>query len=299
MNCIITGGTGLIGKSLIKRLLTGNNNVLSIVHNCMDTCKNEKYSQFVCDFSKAENLEINFLDYNADVIIHLVQSNKYKEFPAKSDDIFYTNVNSTFRMLEYARKKGIKTFILASSGGIYGYGNNPFSEEAGRIRQENLGFYLSTKMCAETIAENYKEYMNVIILRFFFVYGPHSKNTMLLPRLIKSVYLEKPIVLQGEYGININPIYVDDAVEAIVQSFYLCESCCINIAGTEVVSLRALSEKIGQKIKKKPIFQVEDCVPKHLVADIVNMEALLGKARISLDVGLNKLISSIKKSGCL
>ena len=298
MNCIITGGTGLIGKALIKKLLRGNNNVWSIVHSAADRFENE-ISQIVCDFSKGGSSEIDFLDCNADAVVHLVQSNKYKEFPFKADDLFYTNVDSTFRMLEYARKNGVKTFVLASSGGIYGYGENPFIEDDGRIRQENLGFYLSTKMCAEALAENYKEYMNIVILRFFFVYGPYSKNTMLLPRLIMSVYSGNQIILQGKSGININPIYVDDAAEAIVRSLRLNESCCINIAGTEVISLRDLSEKIGLKLGKKPIFKVENCLPKHLVADTSNMEILLGKAETTLDMGLDKLIVSMEKRNYL
>lgn len=301
MNIIVTGGTGLIGRPLIEKLINRKYNVASVVHVNANNClyKDMNYVQYVCDLSNAKKLSLDFLPHKADAVIHLVQSNKYKDFPNSADDIFYTNVNSTFCMLEYARKHGVKTFILASSGGIYGFGENPFSEADAQICSKDLGFYLSTKMCAEALAENYKEYMNVIILRFFFVYGPNSKNTMLLPRLVTSISNQKPISLQGEKGININPIYVDDAINAIVESLNLDTSCCINVAGKEVITLRNLSELIGKKLNKKPIFEIEKSQPKHLIADISKMKELIGESKTSLDVGIERLIVSMRSRGLL
>jgi nucleoside-diphosphate-sugar epimerase len=58
---------------------------------------------------------------------------------------------------------------------------------------------------SEIIAENYAPYMNIVILRFFFVYGPRQNTTMLIPRLIRSIKEGNPIILQGSNGIRINP----------------------------------------------------------------------------------------------
>ena len=37
------------------------------------------------------------------------------------------------------------------------------------------GFYISSKLCSEVLADNYKQFMDVIILRLFFVYGKKQK----------------------------------------------------------------------------------------------------------------------------
>lgn len=294
-NCLITGGTGLIGEKLVDKMLSIGWRVNSLVRKKNDKVNNPNHLQHIYDFSTTHVHLNEFISEPIDSVIHLVQSNNYKDFPSKAEDIFYTNINSTFEMLEFARRKKARNFILASSGGIYGAGEEAFKEYDARIRQDNLGFYLGTKMCAETLAENYKDFMNIIILRFFFVYGERQRRNMLMPRLISSVIEERPIILQGDEGININPIYVDDAVLAIINALSLNTSSCINIAGKDVVSLKSLALLIGDILCKEPLFNVEEKNPKHLVADIDKMVNLLGAPKVDLKSGLKRMINCEKE----
>lgn len=299
MKCVITGGTGLIGRRLLQRLLSCGWTIYSIVHSDVHITNSLHYNQYVFDLSHPGKMDLSFLPKSVDAVIHLVQSNNYKDFPAAASDMFYTNINSTFNMLEFARKNGVKNFVLASSGGIYGSGPAAFRESDSNFKHDDLGFYLSTKICGETLAENYKDFMNVIILRFFFVYGEMQKDVMLLPRLVKSIDTGKPIILQGNDGININPIYVDDAVDAIARVLLLNDSYNINIAGREIVSLRQLAIMMGSIVSKEPVFQIEDKLPRHLVADTKRMEELLGSPKVSLDDGLKRMINSMKARGLI
>ena len=66
--------------------------------------------------------------------------------------------------------------------------------------------------------EAYQGEFVVVILRFFFVYGPGQSNEMLIPRLVKSVREGQPIALDGLDGLRINPVYVEDAVRAVVSA---------------------------------------------------------------------------------
>ena len=84
--------------------------------------------------------------------------------------------------------------------------------------RDDLGFYLSSKLCSEIIADNYSSFMNIVSLRFFFVYGPRQSETMLIPRLIKNIKNGDAITLQGPDGILINPTYVSDAAEVVARS---------------------------------------------------------------------------------
>ena len=282
----------------MKQLLSLGWTIYSIVHNEADIADSLQYKQYIFDLSQPGKLDMYFLPSSIDAVIHLVQSNHYKDFPHAADDIFYTNINSTFNMLEFARKNGVKNFVLASSGGIYGRGPEAFDENF-NLRHEILDFYLSTKICAEALAENYKDFMNIIILRFFFVYGEGQRDVMLLPRLAKSISAGKPLILQGKGGINLNPIYVNDAVEAIIRVLSLNNSYCINIAGGEVVSLRQLAVMIGDIIHKEPVFRLEDKLPGHLVADIKQMEKLLGRPKVTLQDGLRRMVNSMEARGLI
>src|SRR5690606_28137079 len=110
---------------------------------------------------------------------------------------------STLKLLDYARHQGARTFIYASSGGIYNAGSHLCSEDANIYIGRDLGFYINSKLCSEILIESYAEHMTVIILRFFFVYGPGQRTSMLIPRLVQSVYEGKIITLDGENGLHI------------------------------------------------------------------------------------------------
>jgi nucleoside-diphosphate-sugar epimerase len=197
------------------------------------------------------------------------------------------------RLLDWARQIGVRTFVFASSGGVYGAGGKEFSEEQEAMPRGDLGFYLSTKLCSEVIAENYTQYMDVIILRFFFVYGPGQRRSMLIPRLVDSVREEKPIVLQGKDGIRINPTYVSDAVDAICAALELAGSQKINVGGPQVLSLREIGNIIGEALRKKPNFEVKhDAEPSHLIGDTTKMSRLLTEPKVSFKEGILRFLDN-------
>lgn len=234
----------------------------------------------------------NELPSQIDAVIHLAQSEHFRQFPDKAVDIFHVNAMSTLQLLEYARQAGAKSFVLASSGGVYGYHEQGFSEDEAVTARADLGFYLSTKLCAEIIAENYAPFMNIIILRFFFVYGPGQRKSMLVPRLIQSVREGRTITLQGEDGIRINPTCVADAARAIAKALTLEQSHKINVGGPDVLSLRQIGEMIGQAVGRPPIFQIEpESQPRHLVGDIRKMTELLGAPQMHFTEGLHSLLA--------
>ena len=115
---------------------------------------------------------------------------------------------------------------------------------------------------------------------------------MLIPRLITNVRENNPISLQGRNGIFLNPIHVSDAVSSILAALELKGSHTINVAGSRVLSLKELSELIGEKVGVKPIFEYDlQSLPRHLVADITNMTRLLVSPRRFLNEGLDEMIS--------
>ncbi len=291
--CLVTGATGLIGSSLLPAL-EPDWDVIGVSRGRQeDRPKPEGSSHLTVDFSEA--WDTAGFPPKIDAVIHLAQSEHFRDFPERALDIFQVNTLSTLRLLDYARRAGAATFVLASSGGIYGPRDRELTEDMEILAKGDLGFYLGTKLCAEVVAESYTPYLNIIVLRLFFVYGPRQRKSMLIPRLVKSVAEEKPITLQGKHGIRMNPTYVSDAVAAIRRSLDLHGCHKINVAGPEVLSLRQIGEIIGKVLGIKPSFQSQAGPdPQHLIGDISKMTEMLGPPAVRFEEGLKAYLHGTK-----
>ncbi len=283
-NILITGYNGLIGKTLASQLKTaGSFNVFGLGRS-----ENNNVKVLTIDLSK--DWSDAALPKEMDVIIHLAQSEKFREFPESSVEVFNVNTLSTIKLLEYGRKAGIKKFIYASSGGIYGNSDTGFLEEHPVTNSSDLGFYLGTKFCSEILALNYINYFDVDILRFFFVYGINQHANMLIPRLVNNVIKGNEIALNGETGIRINPVHVSDAAAAIEKAIHLKGSNKFNISGTEIFTLREICEMIGNKVNKQPVFKITPVEPKNLIGDNAKMRKMLFDPSIQFSEGVNEVI---------
>lgn len=272
---LVAGGTGLIGSYLIEALLSDETYELYVLgRNKNDdwTGKNINYLKIDLAADWDESLLPNGL-YS---IIHLSQAENFRQFPEKAKEVFYINTLSTLKLINHATQTKVSHFIYASSGGIYGNGEEAFNEEENITYQKKMGFYIATKHCSEVILENYFEQLNVFILRFFFVYGKGQRNEMLIPRLINFVKTGSPINLQGANGIKINPIHAQDAVMAILAALKINKSQIINIGGPDVLSIKEIGNIIGTAMQKIPQFIVnEQEIPNNLIGDITKMQNLL------------------------
>ena len=280
---LITGATGLIGSRLVSLLhLTGKYEVIRI---CRDrNLENAIHIDLNGDWS------INQLPDRVDSIIHLAQSDDFRSFPEKAGDIFMVNTTSTSKLLDYARRKEVGKFLYASTGGVYGAGLEP-KKESELINPRDLNFYSNTKYCSEILVQNYSHLFSTTILRFFFVYGEGQKNSMLIPRLIDSVRASKPIQLQGKNGIRINPVYVEDACNAIMNCLKQPGNKILNVAGKEVFNLRQIVHLIGNLVGQKPVLNIDNTHSQNLIADISELNKKYGAPLFSLEEGLRKIIN--------
>jgi UDP-glucose 4-epimerase len=275
-NVLISGVTGLVGMHLSERLTRLGCNVYGI------TRKNTiaKYESVYIDLSS--DWKISELPTNIDVIYHLVQSNKFRDFPASAPDVFQVNINSTAKLLNYAKNTGVKNFIYASSGGVYGNGNKPFIENEPIVGLGELGFYLGSKACGEILVKSYAKIFQVNIVRPFFIYGRGQKREMLIPRLFDNVVNARPIHLSGKNGISLNPMHIRDAVLALTAILNRSDSQTYNLGGPEILSIREICNLFGSYLEKTPNFIQSSDLPKDFVGDISLISKVLHKPNIKL-----------------
>ena len=287
MDIVITGASGLIGPLAVGRLSQAHT-VYALVRHVPARPELPNVSWVTCDL--AQPWDGAGLPAHADVIIHLAQSRRFRDFPDAATDMFAVNVASTLHLLEYARQVRARQFIYASSGGVYGSGPRPFTESDALQAHSRLNFYLMTKAHAEELVHKYAAFFVTTILRPFFVYGPAQHHQMLMPRLVQSVREGQPIRLAGPAGIRINPIYNLDFVEVLERCLALQEACTLNVAGGEILSIRQIGEVIGAVVGKTARFTVDAGAGSDLVADIRQLERLLGyRPQVSLHTGISQI----------
>jgi nucleoside-diphosphate-sugar epimerase len=285
---LITGATGLVGSYLLDTLKDSDDEIFVISHSQKSFSDNITFIKI----DLAKEWDFRDLPKEMDVIVHLAQSENFRLFPDTAQEVYNVNTVSTLRLADYARLSGVKNFIYASSAGIYGSSNgSAFTENTDIVYKKELGFYLATKLSSEMILENYQSIFNVVMLRYFFIYGTGQKRGMLIPRLIDNVIDGKSIRIEGDKGLLINPTHAQDAAEAVIRSMDLNISAKINIGGPDTIYLKEIVDIIGQKLTKTPIF---DFAPKKenfaILGDITEMKLLLGAPQISFNEGINSLI---------
>ncbi len=288
MNILITGAGGFIGEKVVQQLAENGHCVTAVVRisNQMPIITGVNFLQM-----DLKNLDVNLLPENIDTVITLAQSAKFREFPQEAEDVFKVNIESNFRLFQWAVGK-IKRFIHISSGGIYGnHIDKTLSEDDLLAVDSPLGFYLGSKLCSEIIFQNYMHFFETaVILRPFFVYGKGQKEDMFVPRIVESVRKGTPIRLQGEQGLKINPIYVADAVVGIIKCLELEGKHIINLAGTAKISLKEMAEIIGKLLGKDAIFDYTSGQPSDYIGSNENAIQKLNINYTPFEEGIKKLI---------
>lgn len=289
MNLLITGANGLLGRQVCEDCRQNAGNTYGLVHT-MPSSPLSGITYLPIDLNSYWHTES--LPDQIDAIIHLAQSPRFRDFPDSALEIFRTNVESTAKLLDYAKHAGVKRFILASSGGLYGISEQAHTESSAILPPGKLDYYLTGKLASEMLAQNYSHIFQTTILRFFFVYGPRQSQNMLMPRLLNNISQGKIITLHGVDGIRINPIHVADASAAVQASLETNESDVINVAGPDILSIREICEEMGSMLGVSPKFDAQPGESTALIGDIQRMRKKLHEPKIRLTDSIDELLQT-------
>jgi nucleoside-diphosphate-sugar epimerase len=292
MIVVVTGGDGLLGRELCDQLRS-RDQVFALVHSMpINPLDGVTYSQV--DLSRP--LVLNNLPSRVDVVYHLAQSSRFREFPEGTRDTFDVNTRSTLDLLEYCRTAGGGKFFLASTGGVYSGQSQAISEAGSLIPPSEIGFYFASKLASEMFSSTYRTSFSVTVLRIFFMYGIRQRRDMFLPRLVNNVLTGQPITVTANGGTRVNPVAVSDVAQFIAQENRTSYPEVINIGGPDVVSIEEIAHSIGNLVGRQPVFQLAD-YSSDVVADIAIMRGLLGDQTLTpFEVGLASLVDAIRSN---
>jgi len=158
MKVVVTGGVGFVGTNLIKRLLNDGHDVVSVDDYSMGKKENEQDGCTYHNINLSEEpLEKIRMD-KPDIIFHLAARARIVPSIQNPAYTLFNNLNSTIRVLDYARSKKVPVVYAGSSsahGDLYA---NP---------------YTFSKWNGEELCKLYSNVYDlpIAICRFYNVYG--------------------------------------------------------------------------------------------------------------------------------
>lgn len=178
---LVTGGAGFVGSHLVDSLLEDGLRVVSIddysagkAENLEHLKDNLKFSEVNCDITDIEALRSHFED--VDIVFHQACSKNTICMKDPGRDL-EVNAKGALNMLLLAKDFGVKKFIHASTGSVYGNAKYYPTDEDHPVNPAS--YYGVSKLAAEKYVRAFTELygMDNVILRYFHVFGPRQENS--------------------------------------------------------------------------------------------------------------------------
>ena len=206
-NILVTGGSGFIGKNLVKKLKELGHNVI----NC-DLNLNADYS---CDISNYDDL--SKITDSIDIIYHIAaQSYGYRSLVEPELDLDW-NAKGTLNVCRFAKERKIKKIVYASTMAVYGEGD--WLKETDELKP--LSNYALSKLYGETCIKQFSQFgIDYTIFRIFPTYGPGQNLTNgrqgIAAVFVQQVVRGNKINVTGPLNRYRDITYIDDNINALI-----------------------------------------------------------------------------------
>ncbi|MBI4919687.1 NAD-dependent epimerase/dehydratase family protein [Candidatus Azambacteria bacterium] len=319
---LISGGSGFLGnyfigafKELNKTLLKNPCRVISIDNfitgsrTALDE-KDPQIKHIEADITKPLNI-----DEPVDYIIHaagLASPFYYKKYPLETIE---TTIAGAKNLLDLARKKNAKSFLLFSSSEIYGDPDPRFVPipETYKGHVSSIGpraCYDESKRLAETICMVHHQLYGipVKIVRPFNIYGPGMKpdDYRVFPTFITRGLLGNSLPVHGS-GVQTRAFcYIADAITGFLKVLLSDKNGEIYNVGndSEELGMEALANLMVEEIGNGAVVQLIEYPdsypadePQRRCPDITKIRAQLGyKPTVNLREGIKRSIAWYKEA---
>jgi nucleoside-diphosphate-sugar epimerase len=305
---LVTGGTGFIGSSIVKKLLSLKKNVFVFDNNQRGDVNRLAGLGSKLKFIKGDIRifkDLNKIPKNIDCILHLAYVNGTENFYTKPYEVLDIGVKGMINILDFAIKNSIKNFVLFSSSEVYQNPKQiPTPEKVEMVIPNVMNpryCYGGGKIISELMAVNYgkKYFKRLLVIRPHNVYGPDMGNHHVIPQILsKLIFKIKQnnvnLKIQGTGKETRSFIYIDDFVDAFLAILNKGKHLEIyNIGNNDEIKISSLVKIIANKIGiniKINVGKLKLGSPLRRCPSIIKIKKLGYKQKINLSEGLDKVI---------
>lgn len=255
---LVTGANGVIGTTLVRRLIEHGYAVRALVRGTQDSRGVLPESVEVVHGDITDSALMRRAVENIDVVFHLAAKlHLNNPPPGARAEYERVNVEGTRTLVEAAREAGADRFVFFSTINVYGATprGEVFDDDA-PLNPDSL--YAETKAQAEEIV---REMDDGVVLRLAAVYGGQMKGNF--PRLLNALRKRRPVIV-GDGTNRRTLVYTEDAACAAILAAEHTAAAgqTYNVTDGHIHTLRdiinAMSEALNQpaprlRLPKSPI----------------------------------------------
>ena len=222
---VVTGGSGLLGSSILRRLVERGDEVV-----CVDNLLTGSYDNVAAlvgagqvEFLRHDVSKPFEIDGPVDLVMHLASPASPKDFGELPIQIMKVGGLGTHNTLGLARAKKARYF-LASTSEVYG---DPLVHPQPETYWGNVnpigprGVYDEAKRYAEALTMAYLRHhgIDVRIARIFNTYGPAMRleDGRVVSNFLVQAIQGRPLTIYGDGTQTRSFCYVDDEVEGLLR----------------------------------------------------------------------------------
>jgi UDP-glucuronate 4-epimerase len=270
MSILVTGAAGFIGSHVVDRLLERGEAVVGLDSFDDFYDREAKEANLAAARSHAgfllvegdirDRARLEALPDGVEAVIHLAARAGVRPSIERPDLYTDVNVDGTVALLEWARKRGIRPFVFASSSSVYGNNEKvPFSEED--PVDHPISPYAATKKAGELLCHAYAHLfgLSVLCLRFFTVYGPRQRPDLAIHKFARRLAAGDAIPMFGDGTSERDYTYIDDILQGVEGALALARSDTegglfevVNLGESRTVALREMIDVLAEEMGVAP-----------------------------------------------
>lgn len=251
MRIIVTGGAGMIGSNLCRRLLAEGHDVICIDNlysgleeNVSELFENPKFIFF------NEDIGVSDRNLECDRIYHLACPASPPFYQRDGIYTLDTSIDGLRRMLNLALSNGAR-ILYTSTSEVYGDPAVHPQREDYRGNVNTYGIrscYDEGKRVCESYCFEYRKMhgLDVKVVRIFNTFGPFMRpdDGRVVSNFIMQAVRGDDITVYGDGTQTRSLCYVDDTVDALVRVMESDASSPLNVGNPVEITMNELAEKI-------------------------------------------------------
>ena len=247
MRVFVTGGTGFVGREVVRQLTAAGHQVRALVRSGSEEKLPVEVETQIGDVADLDSFGKALA--GCDAAIHLVGI--IREYPDKGVTFQKLHVEATRNVLQAARDNDVRRYLHMSANGV---------------RPDADAVYHQTKWQAEELVRGSS--LDWTIFRPSLIFGPNGEFVDMLAELIRKMPVV-PVIGKGRY--RMQPVAREQVAASFVKALHMPETVgqTYHLAGAEPHTYEEILDLTGEAIGESPVRKLHQ--PLFMMKPVIKM----------------------------